>query len=1114
MHALIVWACLTGPMAPAWETNFADNLSVEVDADRDGQPDAWQAQPSDSPAKVAWDDTTAHSGRRSLRIADSWNPAGKDWRTTCGRWILRDRSPVVPGEPYTLGVWVKTAGVSGHASACIVWWSQNRWLAESYTRRIAGTNDWQRLSLTVKAPAEATEAAIYLCLSQSKGTVWFDDISLVHGPQLPERYRPIALGAAANAELPAVTGAEMANLPIGPSCLRGVPFQVASGRRCVALQAGKTPAEATVAVDQAGQTLYLLHATTGGWRGNPIGRYEVLYADGQVQRVPLVAGQQVADWRRPVETEQAAVGWETASKERELAGLMLLPVTLERAGQVRAVRAVATGKHALVLVAITVADGPAVLTRRPIRYEFNTTVGWYPFNFPLDDTNLDTIDLTRLLDAPAGKHGFLQVGGEGHFHFRDGTRARFFGTSICGGSAAPPADEGRATAARLAKYGVNLVRIHAVDSRWGPVIDYRQGNTRQLDPSGMDRLDRFVAELKQRGIYLYFDLLDYRDFQPGDGVRDAEQLQHGWENSIKGASCFNERMIELQQEFATQFLTHRNPYTGLRYVDDPAVAVVETTNENSVFYFHNTKLTLPCYVEELRGRWNAWLVERYGDRAGLATAWTDQAGRCALLADEDPRAGSVVLPMAFLYQRPEQAEPVGPRSQLRVNAMSRFFFDLERAYYARMHKHLRAIGVRVPLTGTNQTFCPASVNADAAADFMSRNNYWQHPNVHAKPFFTFHNRAMLLADLSTTSNPVTEVASSTVAGKPMIVPEFNFPWPNEFRAEGLLLMTAYGCLQDWDGLLFFAYSPGRPALEWFGNQSDPVRWGEFAAAALMFHRGDVAPAKYTVHVGYSEADTFTARPAHGQARTSPFHYLPYLSKVRSNFFHETYAGDADVVVASGYTATGDYGHARRVVLPPKAEVASVKPDDTTADYRRYSESARCWGLMKFDDFAAIEKCYTSDTGQLRLDCGRGLFRIDTPRSQGAVGVLAAAGAVGLSAVTIQSKTPFAAVLATALDDAALGQSRRVLVTAVARAENTGQAFAGGKRSVPNRGRLPVLVEPVVGRVELSVSGRATAYALDPTGKRGQPIALSSSGGRVAIDLETLHSPWCEVVVEK
>ena len=88
--------------------------------------------------------------------------------------------------------------------------------------------------------------------------------------------------------------------------------------------------------------------------------------------------------------------------------------------------------------------------------------------------------------------------------------------------------------------------------------------------------------------------------------------------------------------FATQFYTHVNPYTKLRYADDPAVAVVEITNENSVFYFQNTELTLPCYREELEKRWNAWLRQRYTNRTALAEAWTNARGQCALLPKEEP----------------------------------------------------------------------------------------------------------------------------------------------------------------------------------------------------------------------------------------------------------------------------------------------------------------------------------------------------------------------------------------------------------------------------------------------------------------------------------------------
>ena len=73
-------------------------------------------------------------------------------------------------------------------------------------------------------------------------------------------------------------------------------------------------------------------------------------------------------------------------------------------------------------------------------------------------------------------------------------------------------------AARLAKYGVNLLRIHAIHGRWGPLVDPEQPDSRHFDVAGLDRLDYFLRELKKRGIYVYFDCLDYRYFKDGDGV--------------------------------------------------------------------------------------------------------------------------------------------------------------------------------------------------------------------------------------------------------------------------------------------------------------------------------------------------------------------------------------------------------------------------------------------------------------------------------------------------------------------------------------------------------------------------------------------------------------------
>jgi len=509
--------------------------------------------------------------------------------------------------------------------------------------------------------------------------------------------------------------------------------------------------------------------------------------------------------------------------------------------------------------------------------------------------------------------------------------------------------------------------------------------------------------------------------------------------------------------------------------------------------------------------------------------------------------------------------------------MTRFLCELELKYYDQMVSHLRGLGLKCPITGTNQDFSDASNFANAACDFTSRNNYWCHPNVRAKPFMRFSNAAAVASRIAATANPVANVASSTAVGKPMIVPEFNFPWPNEWRAEGLPLMAAYGRLQDWDGLLYFAYSPERDALECFGNQSDPVRWGQMPMAALMFLRGDVAVARQTVHVGVSHVDRFGVRPHRTRDRYSPYRVLPYISKVRNAYFDAQYEGDADLVVASGHSALGDYSRARRAIVfadwpypgpaaraadrghsarqtvpglqtrpapgrfdaevvrataPPGSRVieqdgrpvgfvsdrhyvfpaASALGDtDRAWLHKLYLDAANRWGLPGAAPVEEAGQVFRSDTGELVLRRDPGLFTANAPKLRMAMGLLGKAGPVELGSVSIHCRTGFASISLVALDGRPIGQSERMLLTAVARSENTGQALMNNHSAIPERGRAPVLAEPVNSDVRIPAGRGWRAFPLSPQGRKRSALAVRRERAAVVVPTAQAKSPWILLV---
>jgi len=102
--------------------------------------------------------------------------------------------------------------------------------------------------------------------------------------------------------------------------------------------------------------------------------------------------------------------------------------------------------------------------------------------------------------------------------------------------------------------------------------------TGHLSPRQLDKLDYLIYQLKQRGIYININTLVARHFTEADGVPDADKLGM----AAKPVSLFDARLIELQKQYAKDLLTHLNPYTKLRYCDDPSVCLVEITNENTL----------------------------------------------------------------------------------------------------------------------------------------------------------------------------------------------------------------------------------------------------------------------------------------------------------------------------------------------------------------------------------------------------------------------------------------------------------------------------------------------------------------------------------------------------
>ncbi|MBF8767331.1 cellulase family glycosylhydrolase [Pseudomonas putida] len=429
-----------------------------------------------------------------------------------------------------------------------------------------------------------------------------------------------------------------------------------------------------------------------------------------------------------------------------------------------------------------------------------------PTAWPLDqlDWRTSPVDLSFLnaQQKPAGKHGFVKASGE-QLVFEDSTPVRFWGTNLSAYALfKSPDEEIVQQAKRLSALGFNLVRLHHHDSPWVSPNVFGDGtlvrNTQRVDAESMRKLDLWIKALKAEGIYIWLDLHVQRALTTQDGIDDFGELAKGEARvDLKGYAYVNASIQQAMKRFATQYLGHVNPLTGLAYKDDPAIAAILLTNENDI-------------------------TQHYGN---------------ALLPDKDvPRHSQryMAAAKAFASQHDLPAELTWRAWQPGPSKL--FLNDLEQRFNADMIAHLRALGVRVPIA-TTSTWGGNGLSALPAltvGDVIDAHSYGASGQLEKNPL--------------TSDGLIDWLAAAQVVGKPLTVSEWNAePFPLPDRHSLPLYIAGTASHQGWDAMLQYAYSqqafnPGwRTADNWHAY-NDPALLATLPAAALMYRRGDVQPA--------------------------------------------------------------------------------------------------------------------------------------------------------------------------------------------------------------------------------------------------------------------------------
>ena len=651
------------------------------------------------------------------------------------------------------------------------------------------------------------------------------------------------------------------------------------------------------------------------------------------------------------------------------------------------------------------------------------------------------IDLRSTLDAPAGKHGFVTSGKDGHFYFQDGVRARFWGINVSSTRLNIPRPQIEQVVENFARAGLNMVRLEAIDNRNCLLGSVNAPDSRHFDPEYLDRIDYWMASLKRHGIYYYLDLLDFRTFKAGDNVPEADKLDRG----ARPEALYNPRLIELQKEYASQLLLHRNPYSGLRPVDDPAFALIEICNEHGFFMYPDRMESIPePYRQELRSQWCAWLRDKYKTRDALAAAWGKNHDFPLLRDNEDPFQNQVDLPNLLpAYGTPDPNVADARRAPGRLRDGVQFYMAKQKAYLTEIRSHVRSIGCRIPVTGVfSGDIVPDLASVAETCDFLSDNWYGEYERFDKRtPDVRYYSgRSPLNDDGRYGFAPAAAMLKWNK--KPVVIREWAISWPNPNRAALVPEALAYAAFQDIDAMLLFGYQTNQApngtlvdALNDYSFQSDPAVWGLYGLAGQAYLSGALKPAQHTLNLKFPAAR------------------LAVWPNLAGDIYRAAWSGSVE-------SATGETLSDAAIV---PGDLHDLRPLQNFLSLLNRQDA--------FDPSRSLENgVWISDTGEIARYCKEGRLEVRTPRFRMIAGQFAPDAVYDLGGgVRFNTPTRFGALLVCSLDGLPIETSQRVVAKMVSLAENTGQNYG---KALP--GSICDFVLNVSGKAPVVTLGRKAA----------------------------------------
>jgi hypothetical protein len=685
------------------------------------------------------------------------------------------------------------------------------------------------------------------------------------------------------------------------------------------------------------------------------------------------------------------------------------------------------------------------------------TSEWYKFAPQADSVNC-SVNMSDWLEAPAGKHGFLQIDND-KLVFENGNAVKFWGVNINSKKPYIPNEEVHQWVDYLSKFGVNSIRFHKFTSHGmtGAV-------STKIDPELFDHFDYFQSELKKQGIYYGWSPIYGHKVRPGDSARilaydeivNNTNFGSHLDKSTIGLVNFAEDLQNLHIDLLVGMLNHKNPYTGLRYAEDPALAFIEIQNEDNIWFStaDSRIQACPTYKELITDKFVKWLKNKYKTQDSLVEAWGTEAfdwGR--EVREQDWNLDSAnITPVAshgiYNYEY-NKALKEGKRLPQFLVDHATFLFDQQMKYYQRVEKAIRATGYKGVIIGSCWQAgggVPHYYNlfADYSMGMIDRHNYFGGGTGHQMVPGEFKNKSML----SEPGSGLLSTGAQQVKNRPFSLSEWMSLPPNEWIAEGAPLIALYGLgTQGWDASFSFAvdypYFTNTIHTPKVYNVTTPSQISLYPALVSTIYNNDLL-----------EGEVLAVKNVH----------VPSLAEGKIGF---------EDVIEQDWDQKAFKGH-----IPQEALAAGKVVIDFTEEFR----ATLTPDLSTYID--TVNKQINSSNGQLKWNYdNKGFFTVNTPSLKGMVG-FSDLKRQTIGHLELLVNTYFSVVLFSSLEPGkSLQESSRILITTMARSRNTGMEFNEDKTEIVKVGTEPILLEPVIAKVKYMKEGDPVIHVLDHSGNR-------------------------------